>query len=110
MKLSKLFVVLVALLVNSCASYKMSDFPIFVRLPASRECFEIKTISGQEQRYDAETCDKMISKSIHLTSDAWRILRGDIQKNCHLKSCKQIKGAADDLFLGIDQVLQRLPY
>jgi len=108
MKLSKLFVLSVALL-SSCASYKTSDFPLIIRLPASRQCFEIKVISGEEKRYEVEECDKIVSRGIILTSEAWKTLRRDIQNNCHLRSCKQIRGAADGLFLSIDRALQKIP-
>lgn len=109
MKLSKRFVILLVLLVNSCSSYKVSDYPLFIRLPGSRECFEVKALSGEEKRYDVETCDKMVARSVMFTSESWKLLRGDIQRNCQMNQCDQIRGAADGLFLTIDQVLQKVP-
>lgn len=106
-----LFVVLAAsaILSASCATYRTSDFPIMIRLPASRECFELKVMSGKEKTYSVEQCDAMIAKAIFLTSDSWKLLRGDIQTNCLNAKCKQIQGAADGLFLSLDRALQSVP-
>lgn len=114
MKLSKRFVGLAVLVtsllsLNGCTTFRTSDFPIMIRLPASRECFEIKVMSGAEKRYPADQCDKMISKAIFLTSESWKLLKGDIQSNCQNAQCKQINGAADGLFLTIDKALQITP-
>lgn len=108
MKLSKLFGTLaVSLSLSACSTFRTSDFPLVIRLPASRECFEIKVMSGAEKRYDQKTCDKIIERGIILTSEAWKLLRGDIQTNCQYAQCKQIQGAADGLFLSIDRALNQ---
>lgn len=98
-----------ALISSACVSYRVSDFPLLIRLPASRECFEVKVVSGDEKRYDEKTCDAMIARGIVLTSAAWKLIRGDIQSNCQVAECTQIQGAADGLFLTVDKVLQKLP-
>lgn len=105
-KLSMLFANLAGLLLlSSCAQFRTSDFPLVIRLPASRECFEVKVMSGTEKRYSPEECDKIVAQGIILTSEAWKLLRGDIQTNCQYSECKQIRGAADGLFLSLDQAL-----
>lgn len=110
MRLLKLFAVLAALLsLEGCNTFRTSDFPLMIRLPASRECFEIKVMSGAEKRYSPEECDKIISKAIFLTSESWKLLRGDIQSNCQYAQCEQIQGAADGLFLTVDKALQMAP-
>lgn len=76
-----------------------------VRLPASRHCFEVKIVSWKETEYNEQDCDKIVERGIILTSDAWKLLRRDIEVNCHSVQCKQITGAADKLFLTIDQML-----
>jgi len=106
MKLLKLFVNLAALvMLINCASFRTSDFPIMVRLPASGDCFELKVMSGSEKRYPAIDCDEIMKRSIFLTSESWKLLKGDIQSNCQTAKCKQIEGAADGLFLMIDKAL-----
>lgn len=110
MQLSRLFAILAVLAISSgCSTFRTSDFPIFVRLPASKECFEIKVMSGAEKRYSVAQCDAMAARSIMLTSESWKLLRGDIQSNCQHAKCKQIQGAADGLFLSLDQALQNIP-
>jgi hypothetical protein len=88
---------------------KISDAPLMIREPASRKCFEVKDMSWAEKEYDPATCDKMIQRSIILTSEAWKMIRGDIQANCQTSKCKQLTGAADNLFLTIDSALQKIP-
>lgn len=105
-RLLKLFALSLASLSVSCATYRTSDFPLTVQLPASKTCFEIRVVSGKERRYPVEECEKIKERAILLTSEAWKLIRGDIQANCQLASCKQIEGAADGLFLAIDRALQ----
>ena len=109
MKLLKLLGISLGLLVSSCARYKISDYPLFIRLPGSKQCYEIKVLSGEEKVYNEILCDEMVSKSIMLTSESWKLLRGDLQRNCQATKCEQITGAADDLFLTIDRILQKSP-
>ncbi len=104
------FVSLVLLLgITSCRTMQTSDFEIMIRLPASRDCYGVKVMSGTETRYSEDRCDEMIKRAIYLTSDSWKLLRKDIQTNCQYQQCVQIRGAADGLFLSIDQALQKLP-
>jgi hypothetical protein len=108
MRLSVLFVSLVSSLLSSCAQLQVSDVPLMIRLPASKQCFSVTILTGKEMMYSPEDCQKIQERSIILTSEAWRLLKGDIQKNCQLTQCKQIEGAADGLFHTIDQALQKL--
>lgn len=102
-----LFVSLLALAIStSCTTFKTSDFEIMVRLPAARSCFGVRVMSGKETEYDEKACDAMVSKAILLTSENWKLLRNDIKTNCEYDQCTQISGAADHLFLAIDQALQ----
>ena len=88
---------------------KISDVPLIIREPAKQTCFEVKVLSWQEKVYSPEQCDRIVERGIILTSEAWKMLRGDIQKNCQTSQCKQLTGAADGLFLAIDQALQHVP-
>ncbi len=110
-KLSVNSLVLMGLLLSlsACSSMQISDTPLMVRLPASKQCFEVKVLSWEEKTYSKEQCDRIAERSIILTSDAWKMLKTDIQKNCQLAKCKQLTGAADGLFLAIDQALQKIP-
>jgi len=114
MKSVKLFANLLVSMVSlsilsGCSSMQISDTPLMVRLPASRQCFEIKVLSWKERVYPPAECDRMAERSIILTSSAWKMLKTDIQKNCQFSKCKQLTGAADGLFLAIDKAFQIIP-
>ncbi len=119
MKSSKRFVILHVLGLNllalsllnfsGCTSMHISDTPLMIQLPASKKCLEIKVMSWSEMVYSPEQCEKIKERSIILTSEAWKMLKTDIEKNCQLSQCKQISGAADSLFQIIDDSLNKIP-
>lgn len=110
MRFVSLHVLTISLLsLSACSSMQISDTPLMVRLPASKKCFEVKVLSWEEKLYPAAECDRMAERSIILTSTAWKMLKTDIQKNCQFSKCKQLTGAADGLFLAIDQAFQKIP-
>lgn len=112
-RLLKLFgnsLILALLLTNSaCQNMQISDYPLTIRLPATKECFTHNALTGQETRLSKPKCDDLLDRSIHITSATWKLMRGDIQTNCQLTQCKQLSGAADSLFLAIDQALKNVP-
>ncbi len=113
MKLSMHSVALVVFslpILANCAHYRTSDFPLMIQLPATKECFELRVISGRETRRPPAECEKIKERAILLTSEAWKMIKGDIETNCQYAECTQIKGAADGLFLAIDQALQKVPW
>lgn len=101
--------ILSLLSLSGCASMKISDIPLIIREPAKKTCFEVKVLSWEERVYDVPTCDRIVERGIILTSEAWKMLRSDIQSNCQTSKCKKLTGAADGLFLAIDQALQKVP-
>lgn len=110
MKSLKHFVSLLLLLnIISCSTFQTSDFEVMVKLPASEDCYGVRVMSGEETRYSAAECMQMIKRAIFITSDNYKLIRGDIQTNCQYDQCKQITGAGDGLFLAIDKALQKLP-
>ena len=88
---------------------KISDVPLIIREPAKRTCFEVKVLSWKERVYTPLECDRIVERGIILTSTAWKMLKTDIQKNCQTNQCKQLTGAADGLFIALDQALQKVP-
>lgn len=80
-----------------------------VRLPASRDCFEVRVLSKKEFRYPADQCEKIIERSIILRSSTWNAMKRDILVNCQAAECKQITGAVDGLFIAIDNALKFVP-
>lgn len=111
-KLSSLLAVSFASAVLSgCMSFQTSDFRADITLPASGDCFGIYTMSHREERLPADhpECIRRKARSIRLDSENWKILRRDIQNNCQAAKCTQIKGLLDDLFLSIDDALNKIP-
>jgi hypothetical protein len=89
--------------------HRASDFELIIQLPASQDCFGLRVMSGKETRYPKETCQEIVKRAVFLTSANWKLLKEDIQANCQFDQCAQIAGAADGLFLAVDQALQKLP-
>lgn len=100
---------ILALLGSGCTTFRVNDYPLTIRLPASRECYERKVMSKQSRRYSEEECDKIVARGIILTSETWRLMRADLKANCQNAKCRQLEGAADDLFIALDKALQVIP-
>jgi hypothetical protein len=88
-----------------------SDWQASITLPASGDCMSFHVMSGKEVRLPADSpeCIEKKLKSVWLDLESYKLLRGDIQKNCQFAQCKQITGAFDGLFLTIDSALQKIP-
>lgn len=80
-----------------------------VQLPASGDCYGINVLSKKETRYPKNQCQEMVKRAIILTSENYKMIRGDIQTNCQEFQCTQITGAFDNLFIAIDKALQKIP-
>lgn len=87
---------------------QLHDFKAAVTLPYSKHCFSIYVLSGKELEEDKAKCDAKKDRALILTSEDWKILRNDIQTNCQLLQCKQLVGQFDQLFIIIDQNLQKV--
>lgn len=93
----------------SCAQMQISDFQVFVALPASGDCFGIRVLSKKEVRLKRSECEDLVKRGLILTSENWRLIRGDIQTNCQNSQCLQLTGRFDNLFIAIDKGLQQVP-
>lgn len=100
-----LFVSFLSIIVSSCSSMRISDVGPMVQLPYSKECFQVYVLSGEERIYPPEECEYIKERAVLLTSETWKLLRGDIQISCQLSKCKQLTGAVDELFLVINKAL-----
>lgn len=87
-----------------------SDFEVMITLPASQDCAGIKVMSGTETRYPHPQCEEMKKRAVFITSKNYKLLKGDVQKNCQYQKCQQITGAFDGLFLTLDHALQQVPF
>lgn len=99
------------LVLSSCATYRFSDWQANITLPASKDCYGFNVVSGKEERIPAASkkCIDKKARAIWLDSENYKILRGDIERNCLAAKCSEIKGVLDDLFLTLDQALQQVP-
>ena len=59
---------------------------------------------------DVAACEDIKKRSLILTSDAWRVIRTDIQNNCAQSQCTELTGKMDQIFLDIDKGLNKLPW
>lgn len=110
MKLLKLLGVLLLLLaLSNCGSMQTSDFEVNVTLPASQECYGLHVMSGKETRRPSAVCMELKKRAVFLTSENYKLLKADIQRNCQNQKCKQITGAFDGLFLSLDEALRKIP-
>jgi hypothetical protein len=112
MRLSKLLANLLLLAIStSCASFKTSDWQASITLPASLDCYSYNVMSGREERLPADSpaCEYKKLHSVWIDSESYKMLKRDILTNCRRAKCKQITGAFDDLFLAIDNALQKIP-
>lgn len=98
-----------ALSISGCQGMQLHDWKAGVTLPYSENCFFVHVLSGQEEEIPATQCADLKARSLIMTSEDWKILREDIQSSCQMAQCKQIVGRFDNLFLTIDQALQKLP-
>lgn len=105
----RLLLLFASLLLCSCQTFQVSDYQVWVKLPASGDCFGINVISKTETRLPSDQCDAMVKRAIILTSATWKQIRQDIQDNCQYQQCEQLTGKFDALFLAIDKGLQQVP-
>lgn len=94
----------------SCNTLRVSDIPVSITLPASKDCYQFYVLSRKERRLKAESkeCQDLKLRSVWIDFDSYKIMRRDIQVNCQLNQCKQITGAFDDLFFKIDSAIGKM--
>lgn len=109
MLLKLLGISLFSLIITSCQTMQTSDFEVMIVLPASRDCYGVKVMSKAERRIPRLECEQLQRRSLFITSENYKLLKTDVQNNCQFQQCKQITGAADGLFLAIDEALQKIP-
>ena len=108
-RLTKLSLITGLLSLSACGTFQIADIGPMVTLPASGDCYKVTVLTHKKTRYPKEQCDNIKKRGVILTSDDWQKQRFSIQKNCQLAQCKQLIGAFDELFLVIDNALQKMP-
>lgn len=109
-RLTKPFLMVASLLsLSACGSMEIADIGPMITLPASGDCYQVTVLTHQKKRFPKAKCDDIKRRGVVLTSEDWQKQRFSIQKNCQLAQCKQLIGAFDELFLAVDQALQKMP-
>jgi hypothetical protein len=93
-----------------CPSFQVHPFEVGITLPYSGDCRFKNVVTGAVREVSAEICDGIKRRSLILTSEAWRVIRTDVQNNCAETQCVQLNGKVDDIFLTIEQGLSKVPF
>lgn len=104
-----LMITLILALTTACSTFNVHPFELGVTLPYSEKCRFKNVITKETRELEPLECDAIKKRSLILTSDAWRVIRTDIQNNCAANQCKQLRGRVDAIFLAIDQGLEIIP-
>jgi hypothetical protein len=93
----------------ACQTYQLHPFALGITLPYSEKCHFKNVVTRETYELDAPRCEEIKKHSLILTPEAWRVIRTDIQNNCALTQCTEIRGRLDDLFLALDKALEVVP-
>ena len=97
-------------LLTACQSFQLHPFEIGVTLPYSENCRFKNVVTKETHELGPAECEAIKKRSLILTSDAWRVIRTDIQNNCAQSQCMELTGKMDAIFLAIDQGLNQVPW
>ncbi len=97
-------------LLTGCQTFQVHPCEIGITLPYSGACRFKNVVTESTREVDPNTCEDLKRRSLILTSDAWTVIRNDIQTNCAAQQCAELTGKFDQLFLQIDQGLQKVPW
>ena len=101
---------ILALPLMGCQMFQVHPFELGITLPYSENCHFKNVITGQIREEDPITCENTKKRSLILTSDAWKVIRTDIQNNCAAQQCLELQGKVDAIFLEIDKGLNQVPW
>ncbi len=99
-----------ALILTDCTSFQVHPFEVGITLPYSGDCRFKNVMTGETHEVTAVVCEEIKRRSMILTSEAWQVIRTDIQNNCAADQCVQLRGKVDNIFFAIDQGLNKVPF
>lgn len=100
---------ILTLVTAGCSSFQVHPFELGITLPFSEKCRFKNVMTKETRELDPVACIEIKKRSLILTSEAWRVIRTDIQNNCAADQCTQLRGKVDAIFLAIDKALQVIP-
>lgn len=92
-----------------CSSFQLHPFELGVTLPYSEKCRFRNVVTKETREVDPVDCAAIKKRSLILTPEAWRVIRTDIQNNCAMDQCVQLRGKVDAIFLALDKAGQVIP-
>lgn len=98
-------------MLSSAGCQHMMDIPDFcpkITLPASGDGYAVCTVSKREFRIPKEQWRLQQKTSIHLNSQDFSKIKKAFLKACNTTPCKQAVGTFDDLFLLLDDTVNRI--
>jgi hypothetical protein len=98
------------LLLMGCQTFQVHPFEVGITLPYSENCRFKNVVTKAIREVEPVECERIKKRSLILTSDAWRVIRTDIQNNCAQQQCAELNGKLDAIFLEIDQGLNQIPW
>jgi hypothetical protein len=76
--------------------------------PYSGDCHFKNVVTKTVRDVPKNECDTR--RLLLIPIDSARVVLDDLQINCHLQQCTEIRGAGDSILLTIDQGLQKIPW
>ena len=97
-------------LLTACQSFQVHPFEVGITLPYSENCRFKNVMTKQVTEYPPVECERIKKRSLILTSEAWKVIRTDIQNNCAARQCVELTGKLDSIFLEVDDNLNQIPW
>lgn len=95
-----------------CQTYQVHPFELgYVHAYDQRCHFKnvvTKKVRTVKQGTGKDECD--LRRMLLIPIESAHVVIDDLQINCHLQQCKEIRGAGDSILLSIDQGLQKVPF
>lgn len=111
MRFAKLSMLTLTLALSpACSTFQFHPFEVGVELPYSENCRFKNVVTKAVREIPPDQCEAIRKRSLILTSEAWRVIRTDIQANCAMQQCAQIVGKFDSIFLALDNGVNQLPF
>lgn len=91
-----------------CQTYQLHPFELGYIKPYSGTCHFKNVVTKKTRDVPANKCDTR--RMLLIPIESARMVLNDVQINCHLQQCTEIKGMGDSILLAIDQGLGKVPF
>lgn len=94
--------------ITACQTYQVRPFELGYVQPYSQNCHFKNPVTKVVRTVPKAKCD--LRRMLLIPIESAKTVLEDIQINCQLQQCTEIKGAGDAMLLSIDQGLQKIPW